>query len=229
LQHGRPRAGGSALTAPQMMARHFQGRGVKIYTIDKNQFKYDGSTGAGSMIADACEMLKKYPDVKCVFGNSALLAPQLAEIHKNDRVMVFIDGPKRDGAVLLCAHLMEKYDNIPLCGIHDTAVPGTHDGEGHRVRGWADMQRMFRGMLRWNRTALQTEIPPWRSAYASIDHGCEWDRVRYPSGFGLSIIAGKVWMPGEVSCRGIGFKGSNCDFMYDGVLPTRDMIMKRRG
>ncbi|AFZ44925.1 hypothetical protein PCC7418_2792 [Halothece sp. PCC 7418] len=65
------------------------------------------------------ERLITLPNVKLHYGNSFKIMPRLLQKYHDQRVTLFIDGPKDIPAVTLAFKCLVKHSNIPIIFIHD--------------------------------------------------------------------------------------------------------------
>jgi hypothetical protein len=79
---------------------------IPIYTIEKDPRK------------GLIEKFKKYPNINIVKGNSFELLPSLLSSYKNNKIAIFIDGPKGKTAVQL-ANKCLNYSNVKFSSVHD--------------------------------------------------------------------------------------------------------------
>ena len=88
---------------------------VTIYTIDMTNL-YGPDTQKNTQ-----ERLSYLSNVNFVIGDSVSILPKLIEQCKNNRIGVFIDGPKGNTALLLANEVI-KYSNVLFVGCHDLHI-----------------------------------------------------------------------------------------------------------
>lgn len=83
-----------------------------IFSIDSTE--YYGQ----ELFNNTKERLSRYPNIKCLKGDSNIIMPDIISKNTNNKIALFLDGPKSGKAVILGEKCF-KYPNVPFLGIHD--------------------------------------------------------------------------------------------------------------
>ena len=98
----------------EIFANYFD---FNILVIDNDQY---------SIFDETSNRLKKYNNLHIFKGDSYKLVPDGAELNKDIKLGIFIDGPKGEGARKLRDDLL-KFDNISCFGYHDYSGQNKHN------------------------------------------------------------------------------------------------------
>lgn len=98
----------------EILAKFFLGSEVEIHSIellvDKNSEYVESK-------------MKKYPNIKLLYGDSAKIIAELVETHKHKRIAILFDGPKGKPAIDIFRYCLTKSRNILVGFFHDMRKP----------------------------------------------------------------------------------------------------------
>ncbi len=153
------------------------------------------------------EKLRKYPNLRLLYGDSSILIPKLLNDNKGKRIAVLFDGPKGEQAINIFKNMIINYQNVIVGFFHDMKKSVKEKLNSGRILLENSFERVF-----------------FTDNEKYIDHFKDIDFICLPQG---KEITNHDWRPWKAGNKSIGSYGPTLGVLIP-VSRERILIKERK-